>query len=106
MIRDKRSMERFDLNLPAVIAFENETGEMSHQKVVAKNVCAGGSYCATGSTLPRGTEVKLDLIVSLEKINNLDVRKSHIAVSGRVIRSDKEGIAICFNKQYHISTIA
>ena len=105
MIREKRSMERYDLHLPAVLTFEREAGEISHQKVVTKNVCAGGSFCTKGLTLPSGTDVKMDLIVSLEKYKNLDVRKSHISVSGKILRSDKKGMAVCFNQQYQIKAV-
>ena len=106
MIREKRSMERYDLYLPADLTFKNEAGEISHQKVVTTNICAGGSFFTTGLVLRSGTDVKMDLIVSLEKFNNLDIRKTHIAVSGKVLRSNKKGMAICFNKQYQISAVA
>jgi hypothetical protein len=106
MVREKRSMERYDLDLPAILTFENGAGKIAHQKVVTKNVCAGGSFCTKGPTLPRGTDVKMELILSLEKYNNFDVRTSHISVSGKVLRSNEKGLAVCFNQQYQIMAVA
>ena len=99
-------MERYDLCLPAVLTFENEAGEISNQKVVTENVCAGGSFFRTGLVLHSGTDVKMDLIVSLERFNNLNIRKTHIDVSGKVLRSNRKGMAVCFNKQYQITAVA
>ena len=102
----KRTMERYDLKLAAKLAYEHEDGKQSFLKMMTKNICSGGALLETSSTLPLGTEVKLDLDLPLERFKNLDTQKAHIAVSGEVIRSDKNGLAICFDKHYRISAIS
>jgi len=73
--------------------------------MMTKNICSGGALLETSSSLPLGTEVNLDLVLPLEKFKHLDAQKAHIAVSGEVIRSDKNGLAVCFDEHYRISAI-
>jgi hypothetical protein len=101
----KRTMERYDLKMPANLTFEGEAGKQSFLKMMTKNICSGGALLETSSSLPLGTEVKIDLVLPLEQFKNLDAPKAHIAVSGEVIRSGKSGLAICFNEHFRISSI-
>ena len=103
MVFQKRSMDRYDLHLPAILTFENEAGKQVSKQVVTQNVCAGGCYCETSSTFSLGTDVNMNLTLTVERIENMDKLKSRIAVSGKVIRRDKKGIAVCFNKKFKIT---
>jgi hypothetical protein len=51
-----------------------------------------------------GTDVKLDIILPLDKLHKLGGKISRIKVSGSVIRTDQQGMAICFDKNYKISS--
>jgi len=98
-------MDRYDLHLPATLTFEDETGKLISKKIVTKNICAGGCYCETISTFSLGTNVNMNMILTVERSENMDELKSRIAVSGKVIRRDKKGIAVCFNEQYKITVV-
>ena len=54
--------------------------------------------------MSKGTELKMDLILELDRLHELGGRQSHIHVSGLVIRTDQQqGMAVCFDRKYKIS---
>jgi len=94
---DKRKMERFDLKLPTKISWTRKHKEKRLIELMTNNICAGGAYFEMNRPLPKGTGVKLDLILELWG------RQSRIDVSGFVTRTNHQGMAICFDKNCKIS---
>ncbi len=97
---EKRRMERFTLALPSVISVSGESGEEKVFDLQTSNICAGGVYFKTDQTLAEGTEVKIDLIIPLDELRDLKGKNTLIKVSGKVIRTDEEGMAIGFDEEY------
>ena len=104
-MRNKRSVERFDLELPATIEFTNVDHEEMLDNLLTTNVCSGGAYFYTPQPLPIGTQVKIDLVLPLEKLRKLkdEHKHAHIKVTGKVLRSGSEMMAICFDEDYQIT---
>ena len=98
-------MERFSLELPALLSTADERGIQKRFDVMTKNICSGGAFFITDKILSVGTDVKMDLILSLNKDDKLKEKKTHIDVSGAVIRTDEHGIAVCFDTKYNISPL-
>jgi hypothetical protein len=71
-------------------------------ELLTHNVCAGGAFFKTGKPLSVGTDLKINLIVPLDRITNLEGKQSCIGVSGSVIRTEDQGMAVCFGKKYRI----
>ena len=102
----KRKMERYAMEIPVLLGFETENGKQASLKLHTRNISAGGAYLnTTTQALPIGTAVKLNLILPLKKNLIPDVQQTHIAVTGNVVRTDKKGMAICFDDKYQISAI-
>jgi len=99
---EKRKMERFDLELPALLTMMDESGNQRAVEFMISNICAGGAFFKTGEPLSVGTEVKMDLILPLYKFNKIANKSSHVDVSGSVIRTNEQGMAVCFDKKYRI----
>jgi hypothetical protein len=99
---EKRKMERFSLKLPAKLAWTGKDNKPEHLEQVTSNICAGGAFFETQKPLSVGTDVKINIILPLEKFKNLKLKRSHIRVSGSVIRTDQQGMAVCFDKKFHI----
>jgi len=99
---NRRKMERFDLKLPTQLFWTGKDKEQESLELVTHNICAGGTYLMTESPLPKGTEVKMNLTLQLERLSELRSRLSIIDVSGHVIRTDHHGMAICFDREYKI----
>jgi hypothetical protein len=100
MLREKRRMQRFPLALPTQIQLEQ--GNRPTLSLVSRDVCTGGGFYLTDSPLPIGTRVKIKMFVKLGEPDRSDVGSSQISVSGTVIRRDRDGMAVCFDKRYRI----
>jgi hypothetical protein len=102
---EKRMLERFDLTLPATIEFINEHHDERMLNLLTANICSGGAYFYTDQPLPEGTQVKIDLVLPLDKLKKLrkEHKKAFIKVTGKVLRTESEGMAICFNRDYQIT---
>ena len=101
---DRRKMERFDLELPIYLRIFDKDKKREPLKFITSNICSGGAFFRTEKPLSVGTDVKLDIILPLNKFKNVKSKTSHIDVSGSVIRTDQQGMAICFDKNYKISS--
>lgn len=96
-------MERFSLELPALLSMTDAAGKPKAFEVKTKDICSGGAFFVTDKVMPIGTDVKMDLIFSLKKVDQFKDKKTHIDVSGAVVRAEKQGVAVCFDKNYNIS---
>jgi hypothetical protein len=101
---EKRKMERFDLEMPIYLSVADKSNKHESLKFITTNICSAGAFFKTEKPLSVGTDVKLDIILPLDKLHDLGDKKSSINVSGSVIRTDQQGMAICFDKNYKISS--
>ena len=99
---DRRKAERFFLELSTHLCVINRNNNSKCLELVTSNISSEGAYFKTENPLSIETDVKLDIILPLEKFKNVKDRISHIEVSGSVIRTDQQGMAICFDKRYKI----
>jgi len=107
MMAEKRKLERFDLKIPAKIKqadlSQNDRGE-EVPDLTTSDVSSGGAFFHTTKPLPKGTDVKIELILPLDKLKELsdDILHAQIKVSGTVIRTESGGMAISFDSNYQI----
>lgn len=92
---ERRKMERFPLALEASVSSVDEI-EAQADDFFTKDICAGGAFIKTKKQLPVGTDVKIDLVLSLHKLKHLSAKKSHVTIRGAVIRTNETGMAVCF----------
>ena len=102
---EKRKMDRFSMELPAWISVVDESGKTRGFEFITKNICAGGAYLQTERPLMVGTDIEMSLILPLDNLPNLGKRRSRIEVSGKVVRSELQGFAVCFDKKHQISRV-
>jgi len=103
----KRSLERFDFKLPARLEVVGADDEKEREvlNLLTSNICSGGAYFHTDQPLKEGTPVKLDIILSIEELKKLSGKQALVKVSGKVIRTEAGGMAICFSDDYQIKSI-
>ena len=99
---DRRHLERFNLNVPARLVVHNARRKKVVYETNTCNISAGGAFFKTNQTLPEGTKVELDFVIPVDRLQLTPGISSFVKVSGKVIRSDLEGIAICFDSNYEI----
>ena len=102
---ERRKMDRFVLELPAGISIIDESGKPRTFKVVTRNICAGGAFLQTDEPVSERTCVKIDLILSLNNLQGMEAKSSRIDVSGTVVRTESQGMAVCFDNLYQISPV-
>ncbi len=104
---ERRRLERFELAVPASLQVISGTGDREQEfiNLLTKNVCAGGAYFYTDHPLPENTLVKIDLVLSIERLKKIKGKQAQIKVKGQVIRSEPNGMAICFDPEYSIKSI-
>jgi hypothetical protein len=95
-------MERFALELRASISPTDKNKEQEKLEILTSNVCAGGAFFRTEQPLPVGTEVKIELVLHGDKFRKGKCEHALIKLSGSVIRTEREGMAIRFGNDYEI----
>ncbi|NVL92086.1 MAG: hypothetical protein HWN71_03510 [Desulfobacterales bacterium] len=103
-MREKRRLERFQLEIPAAIEFLTSDREKRLLNLLTSDICSGGAYFHTTQPLPEGTKVKMDLVLPLDRLKkaNDEHKQVYIKVAGTVLRSESGGMAICFDEDYEI----
>ena len=99
---DRRHLERFRLIVPARLIV---CGSSRKKEVFETNTCnisSKGAFFKTMHRLPEGTSVQLDFVLPVNKIKEITGVSSYIKIAGKVVRSDSNGIAVCFNKNYEL----
>ena len=102
---EKRKMERFSLKLPALLSMTDENENQQAFEVMIRNICSGGALFKTDHPLSVGTDVKMELILPLNKFKKYGGKRSRVDVSGSVIRTNDQGMAVCFDKNFRISPL-
>ena len=102
---EHRKMERFPIQLPTRLLPVDDAEEQEAIEVLTSDVCAGGAFFQTDQPLPLGAEVKVKMVLPLDELKKLEGKKAFIEVSGAVIRSTETGMAICFDKNYKMSSL-
>lgn len=98
----RRRMERFDLELTAYLSRDDNSKNQKSFEFITSNICAGGAFFKTDTPLTVGTRAKLAIVLPLGKFKNVKHKKTHIHVSGSVIRTDQQGMAVSFDRKYKI----
>jgi hypothetical protein len=103
---ERRSMERFPLELSALITPTGEGNDELACVGTTSNICAGGMYFPMENPLPVSTNIKVALYWPPEKLElgSLAV-KNQIKLTGSVVRSDRRGIAISFKHNFKFTTV-
>ena len=101
LVKDRRKIERFDLSMSAKIEVVDQDQGRETLNLMTKDICAGGAFFHTTNPLPKGTQVKLYLVLD-GKFRRLTGRQAHAKVTGMVLRSESIGMAISFDKDYKI----
>ncbi len=99
---EHRRLERFGLGLPSQVQVSEETEGDGVMAMETRNVCAGGAFFKTDQVLDEGTEVAIDLVLPLDELKKLDGRRTLVKVSGVVIRTEDEGMAVQFNRRFKL----
>jgi hypothetical protein len=103
MMRELRRLERFDLELCSKLLIrEGDEDEPRVIDLTTENVSAGGAFFATDKPLSAGTEVRMELVIPLDRLKKVNTKKACIMIRGKVLRAGSGGIAVTFGNRYKI----
>lgn len=91
---ESRELERFSLKLPSRV-FPLEPGSPALD-LMTENISAGGAFFLTGKPFSEGLNVLVELILKRESGRG---GASRVRVKGKVLRSQPNGMAVCFEKR-------
>jgi len=99
---ERRKLERFTIELPAKVEAVRTDQRDRLLNLFTKNISSGGAYFRTQEPLPVGTEVRVDLLLPLDKLRKFlsDREKVTVNVTGTVLRAETRGMAIGFSEDY------
>ena len=100
---EKRKMERFNLQLQAIVMVRSKNKAVQTIKHLTANICIGGTFIKTPLPLPVGTKVALKIILAFNFKTPDKQNRSLINAVGSVARIDEKGMAICFSDDAKIS---
>lgn len=100
---ERRKMERFTLNLKALLSVLDKDGEQKTIEAITRDISSGGAFLNTENSFPIGTKVNLGIFIPLEKFKNIFHNHSRIDVAGSVLRSEPQGMAVRFDTRYEIT---
>ena len=106
-MENQREFERFDLKVPAMVGIVGGEGSEEEMSLFTDNICAGGAYLAkaTDKPLSKGTKIQMSFVLNIAKLKELLDSDCQVRVSGEVVRSDEEGIAVRFDSEYKLTSI-
>ncbi len=102
-IVERRKMERFPLRLDASLLVEGKDGYPATINLTTENISATGAYLLSSAHLPVGTDVGIDFILPIGRFMKMSGKVSHVKVTGAIIRTNENGMAILFSKRYKIT---
>ena len=99
---EKRKVERFDLQLEAFVSLFGNVSQNQTESLITRDISMCGAFLITDRPLPVGSKVCVDMVLTLEGQKKQNAQKAWIKASGKVLRSDNEGMAVGFDDQSRI----
>jgi hypothetical protein len=98
-MNERRSVERFDIRLPAWIESVAQESKAEALALKTVNVSSGGAFFRATRPLPQNMRVKVEMDLHAPGSAN---GGATVEVTGRVCRSETTGMAVRFDKAYKI----
>ena len=103
-MKERRKYERFQLVLPVKME-KVTTRKKEIFNLRTKDISAAGAFLSTKEQFPVGTWCQLELTIPSRKIEELTGSRGYIEVTGVVVRSTADGVAICFDRECQILSL-
>jgi hypothetical protein len=106
-MREKRKVDRFDLHIETILNVQDEAIMDKVPILLTRNISCSGVFLTTSNPLPIDTRVDLDLLLNQNELDSgsLKNKRINISTSGKVVRTNGQGMAVEFDKLYKISKL-
>ncbi|WP_319562178.1 PilZ domain-containing protein [Marispirochaeta sp.] len=103
-MEEKRGMTRYDLAVPAVVKVADGRSGLRDFKVYTRDVSSQGTFLKMEKPLELGRRVELEIYLSINKLQEFFKLDDQVCIKvrGEVIRIERDGVGISFDKRYTI----
>ena len=105
MKQDNRLIQRFSIAVPARVTCNESASQNPCVELFSRDVCSGGAFFLTPQPYDAGTRVEVRMLLQPQHMASLGDKKAQVVISGKVLRSEKEGMAVRFDRRYKISSV-
>jgi len=105
-MREKRKVERFNLHIEAILNVQNEARMDKAPILSTRDISCAGVFLTTSNPLPIDTRVDLDFLLNQNELDSGSPKEDariNISTSGKVVRTNEQGMAVEFDKLYKVS---
>ncbi len=106
MPKEKRRLQRFRIGVPAHIEVCGDLARSIHMDLLSWDVCADGAFFLTPQPLATDTPVRIRMQLVPQKLTEMQYGCAQITLTGTVLRTNRRGMAIRFDRNYQISPVA
>jgi len=93
-------MTRYTLQVPAHVEAIHSDESIRSYEWETRDISSSGAFILTkGKLLENGTNIKVNL-----RLNTFAGSGSWVVMNGRVVRTESDGIGVCFNGQYQFAS--
>ncbi len=100
---EKRKMQRFAIAIPSIVWPQDDYSDRAALFLVSRDVSAAGAFFLTPTLLDVGTRVRVTMFLELDGSVQENASKAQAVISGTITRTEKEGIAVFFDKKFKLS---
>ena len=107
-MEERRKLERFELTAPASVLIQSLSEKREHLELTTRDISSAGAFLFSSRLIPEGSCVKIELMIALDARHEVSGgnNRAKVRVKGKVLRSDSSGIAIRFDGNYKITSLA
>ena len=104
-MKEKRKVERFDLHIEAILNVQDGAIMDKAPILLTRDISSTGVFLTTSNPLPIDTMVDLDLLLNQNELDSGSSKdkRINISTSGKVVRTNEQGMAVEFDKLYKVS---
>jgi c-di-GMP-binding flagellar brake protein YcgR len=100
--KERRRLERFELHTFATIEARRPGRDAEVLYLQTRDISSGGAYFRSEALLPEGTRTRLLIHLPLPKVATPEEQGAQLKISGTVLRSDQQGMAIIFDQKFQL----
>jgi hypothetical protein len=97
---ERRSLERYELEVPVLMEVTNEDGTTDAYECVTQDVCSGGAFFVTDESFETGQRFKAK--IKFHPVRDNGDPDVWVTVKGDVVRPCAGGIGARFDKKYQV----
>ncbi len=103
---NSRRFQRIELCVSTHVTVSSVRNGGHKVDLLTRDISVGGAYFETDSPLDVGERLEIDFYLPLEWLRGMEDNFLKVCTSGKVVRSDPNGMAVMFDGEYSLALIS